>query len=91
MYDYRFLEQNLNAVLSTMGTRLSKEETVDLKSYIEAGEYGVAFQYLCEILIERNQPIPPESFKTFEDLGTKMSMDPRVWAGLRILAAQQSS
>jgi len=83
MYDYKFLEQNLAALLAMLESRLSKEEIDDLNSYVDAGEYGVAFQYLCEILVRRNQPIPPEAYKLCDSLGTRMQLDPQIWAGLR--------
>lgn len=91
MYDYKYLDQNLRVLLGLVESRLSMEEIDDLKSYLDAGEYGVGFQYLCEILLVRNQNITPEAYKLFEELGTRMSLDPHIWAGLKNLVSQPRS
>lgn len=56
--DYARLESELNEVLAL--APLSEAEVMDVRRFLDAGEYGIALETLCSILQEGNKVIPPK-------------------------------
>ena len=53
---------------------LSVEERNEVTVFLDAGEYGVALEALCEILKEDHRPVPAEFVATLRELGRSMGM-----------------
>ena len=54
--------------------------------FIDVGEYGLAFETLCQIVDEREIKISPSALQSLIQLGNEMGISPDIWKGL---ASQQ--
>jgi plasmid maintenance system antidote protein VapI len=89
MYDYNFLDKQLNALISSMIDSLSQDEISELRELLDAGEYGVAYETLCSIIVERNKLITKQMYAQLIELGQKMQMTEDTWLKLQHYVAQE--
>jgi hypothetical protein len=82
-YDYGELEARLNSLLSEGGGWLSREEVQEVREFIDVGEYGLAFETLCGIIVEEDKSISPEVYRQLAELGGLMKMDEQAWSSLK--------
>lgn len=82
-YDYKQLEVDLLGVLADLGETLTPGEVQEVRLFIDAGEYGVAFETLCSILKEELKPISPSLGARLLDLGQRMEIEPEYWRDLK--------
>jgi len=87
MYDYQTLEQKLNAVITAVGPQLSAIDVHDIREFITAGEYGLAFDLLCHALLQSHHSVPAEAYILIDELGRKMELNPRTWESIKPLIA----
>ncbi|MGH8072216.1 MAG: MafI family immunity protein [Candidatus Entotheonellia bacterium] len=87
MYDYQTLEQKLNAVVTAAGPQLSTMDAHDIREFITAGEYGLAFDLLCHALLQSHHPVTAEAYTLIDQLGKQMELDPRTWEPIKPLIA----
>jgi hypothetical protein len=83
MYDYAFLEDQLNAIILSLDERLSRDKIKDVNEFIKVGEYGLAYETLCSIVVESERSIPPDIHLQLVRLGQKMEMTEDVWLKLK--------
>jgi hypothetical protein len=83
MYDYQTLEQKLNAVVTAVGPQLSTMDAHDIREFITAGEYGLAFDLLCHALLQSHHPVTAEAYTLIDQLGRQMELDPRTWEAIK--------
>jgi hypothetical protein len=88
MYDYKTLEQKLNAVVTAVGPQLSAMDAHDIREFIIAGEYGLAFDLLCHALLQGRHPVPAEAYTLIDELGRQMELAPRTWEPIKPLIAR---
>ena len=81
-YDYKSLEVELLALLTDLGETLAAKEIEEVHHFIEAGEYGVAFETLCSILNDEQKAISTSVGATLRDLGGRMDIDPECWRNI---------
>ena len=84
MYNYRLIENQLQAILSSLGLLLSEAELEEVQHFIDVGEYGLAFETLCGIIDEERKIIPLSVYYLIDDLGKQMEIDPAIWAQLKV-------
>jgi hypothetical protein len=82
MYDYKALERKLLDLVDLLEPRLSPEERREIRSYVDFNEYGVAFEYLCELLGQKNVSLDPRAYTLIEEAGRQMELPPSTWSGL---------
>ena len=77
------IEPRLIKVLSSISFEFPFGASVgDLLEYVQAREYGVALETLCDQLQEYGVPIEPALFAEIKELGTDLGIEPSYWAGL---------
>ena len=79
---YRFLEDELKSLISSHVDWLSDTERQDVVEFIDVDEYGLAYEALRYIIIQRNKTLSPESHRRLVGLARKMGMSEDAWAGL---------
>ena len=80
--NHEILERRLKALLDSLGATLSASERIEVEVFIQAGEYGIALETLCSILIEESKGIPERHLTEIRALGMSMELDPDTWAGV---------
>ncbi|TAJ39442.1 MAG: MafI family immunity protein [Reyranella sp.] len=80
-FDYRKLEEDLTQLLAAM-TSLAPSEVSEVREFLAAGEYGVAFETLCGIIKEESKPVPKDVRRKIRELAERMKIDPTWWAGI---------
>ena len=81
IYDYKKLEADLNEILVAM-ISFTPSQIEEVKQFLSAGEYGVAFETLCGIANEENKPVPVELRPKVRKLAEQMEIDPIWWTEL---------
>ena len=62
---------------------LSEGERAEVQVFLDAGEYGLAFETLCGILKDGSAPPIPAPFASqLKELAETMSIEPEYWSGL---------
>ena len=79
---YRFLEDELKSLISSPVDWLSDTERQDVVEFIDVDEYGLAYEALRYMIIQRNKTLSPESHRRLVALARKMGMSEDAWAGL---------
>jgi hypothetical protein len=82
--DYKKLEQDILAILAALQGTLDAAEMKEVRDFVEAGEYGIAFETLCSILGDRHAPISPAVVDKLTELGQRMGIDEENWRGLEV-------
>ena len=86
-HDYGELEARLNSVLSGGEGWLSREEAEEVRGFVDVGEYGVAFETLCGIIVEEGKSISHEVYQQLAQLGRLMKLDEQTWLKLKPFTA----
>jgi len=73
------IENLFENIFQLLNTIFSKSEIEEVKSFIDVGEYGIAFETLCFIIDEENKTITKEAFALIETLGTSMMLESDAW------------
>ena len=82
-HDYQALERELRSLVADVGSALEASELRELEMYLNAGEYGLAFETLCAC-VRRRKPtlLPPKAFGAIAELGQRMSIEAEHWEDL---------
>jgi hypothetical protein len=72
----------MEAVIACLAPHLPTDDITEASMYVEAGEFGVAFEYLCNQLIEWDTSLPQTTLSRLYALGEKMKIDPTLWRNL---------
>ena len=79
MENYHTIEAGLTLLLHWI-TSTSRDTSVDdVCEYIDVGEYGLAYDAICVIFAQSNEPIPSDIRAEITTLGSLMDIDPRSW------------
>ena len=85
MFDYKIVVNKLNEVLAQLKEVFSDTQIEFLQSYIYAGEWNLALEILCDILIEEEIPIDLNSYELLEEVGNILNMERETWEMLKVL------
>jgi len=84
MFDYKIVVNKLNEVLAQLKEILSDTQIEFLQSYINAGEWNLALEILCDILIEEEIPIDLKSYELLQEVGNILNMESETWEMLKV-------
>lgn len=71
---YREVENDLRMLLADLRRDLSPSETGEVKTFIDAREYGLALETLSAIIVEENKYIDDYIVAEVEKLAKKMKL-----------------
>ena len=75
MFDYKIVVKKLNEVLAQLKEVFSGAQIEFLQSYINAGEWNLALETLCDILIEEEIPIDLKAYELLQEVGNILNME----------------
>ena len=84
MFDYKIVVKKLNEVLAQLKEVFSDAQIEFLQSYINAGEWNLALEILCDILIEEEIPIDLKSYELLQEVGNILNMERETWEMLKV-------
>lgn len=84
MFDYKIVVKKLNEVLSQLKEFFSDAQIEFLQSYINAGEWNLALETLCDILIEEEIPIDLKAYELLQEVGNILNMERETWEMLKV-------
>ena len=87
MFDYKLVESKLNEVINIVKPQLSEAQIEFLVSDIQAGEWNLALEILCDILIEEEIPINLKSYELLQEVGNILNMESETWEMLKVQVA----
>lgn len=87
MFDYKIVVKKLNEVLAQLKEVFSDGQIEFLQSYINAGEWNLALEILCDILIEEEIPIDLKGYELLQEVGNILNMERETWEMLKVQVA----
>jgi len=91
MFDYKPLEIKLNEALALVSGVLSQDQVEDIRSYIYAGEWGLALEFVCSMLYEDELPLPARAYELLQEVGNTMHLESKTWEVLKPQVADSSN
>lgn len=73
----------LNEVVSIVGEVFSKTQKEDIIMFINAGEWGLALETMCEFLYEEELPITLKAYRLVEEVGSLLKLNSNLWKNLK--------
>jgi len=68
-------DQAIRRVLEQAAPVLSEHERDEVRMFLDAGEYGVALETLCDLLREQGKRLPSDLAQRVRAIGIDMGMD----------------
>ena len=87
MFDSKIVVNKLNEVLAQLKEILSDTQIEFLQSYINAGEWNLALEILCDILIEEEISIDLKAYELLQEVGNILNMERETWEMLKVQVA----
>ena len=84
MFDYKIVVKKLNEVLAQLKEVFSGAQIEFLQSYINAGEWNLALETLCDILIEEEIPIDLKGYELLQEVGNILNVERETWEMLKV-------
>ncbi|MEG4337864.1 MafI family immunity protein [Microcoleus sp. D3_18_C2] len=84
MFDYKIVVKKLNEVLAQLKEVFSGAQIEFLQSYINAGEWNLALETLCDILLEEEIPIDLKAYELLQEVGNILNMERETWEMLKV-------
>lgn len=84
MFDYKIVVKKLNEVLAQLKEVFSGAQIEFLQSYINAGEWNLALETLCDILIEEEISIDLKAYELLQEVGNILNMERETWEMLKV-------
>lgn len=80
--DYGRLEARLREILNADLPDVAASDRGDIQEYIDHGEYGLAFELLCAVLKDVQNPISLAVYEALVQAGVTMGLDSKQWESL---------
>ncbi|MDF0555743.1 MafI family immunity protein [Kamptonema sp. UHCC 0994] len=90
MFDYKVVESKLHQVINIVKPQLSENQIKFIVSDIHAGEWNLALEILCDILIEEEIPIDLRSYELLQEVGNILNMEQKTWEMLKVQVTPRS-
>jgi hypothetical protein len=87
MFDYKIVESKLNEVIDIVKPELSQTQVEFMVSDIQAGEWNLALEILCDILIEKEITIDLKGYELLQEVGNILNMELETWEMLKVQVA----
>ena len=81
--NHQRLESGIKVLLERLGGALSEKEKVEVMQFVGVGEYGVALETLCGIIMDGQYVIGQGALREIQELGTVMGLDPDFWRQIK--------
>jgi len=75
-------EAMIRAILDQAVSLLSEKEREEVLAFVDAGEYGVAVETLCDIIREEGKVVPIALAEELRALGLRMGMELSTFDGI---------
>lgn len=80
---YAVLERDLKGLLTDLSEVISTDEHAEVVEFIDVGEYGVALETLCGVILDGGYVIPILVLRRIADLGARMHIPSSFWEPLK--------
>jgi hypothetical protein len=87
MFDYKVVESKLHQVINIIKPQLSETQVEFIISDIQAGEWNLALETICDLLIEEEIPLDLKSYELLQEVGNILNMEPETWEMLKVQVA----
>lgn len=87
MFDYKVVESKLHQVIKIVKSQLSETQIEFIVSDIQAGEWNLALEILCDILIEEEISIDLKAYELLQEVGNILNMERETWEMLKVQVA----
>ena len=84
MFDYKIVQSKLNEVINIVKLQLSETQIEFMVSDIQAGEWNLALETLCDILIEEEIPIDLKGYELLQEVGNILNVERETWEMLKV-------
>lgn len=82
---YLLLENKLDLLLQLLSDKLEQAEKNEIQFFLDATEYGIAFETLCAIVSDAKLDLSPHDFSLILELAEIMSINRERWEPLKAL------
>ena len=80
---YLYLRDCLGNIAEELQPTFTEAERSAVFEFIDVGEYGLAFDSICSIVLEKNITISREIYDRLSELGKLMELNPDTWTKLK--------
>jgi Cu2+-containing amine oxidase len=84
---YAHIEGQLERLLPAVHPHFDSDIGWLIREYMDVGEYGLAFEAICETLTQKGIPISAKYFEAIDDLGRRMSVPEEILNQLSTLVS----
>ena len=84
-HDYGSLEGKFHALFDLLRGALTGREVKEVRWFFEAGEYGLALETLCGIIVEEEKQISRPAYQLVRELAEQIQTDRSFWVPLERL------
>ena len=74
MFDYKLVESKLHQFIDIVKPQLSETQIEFIVSDIQAGEWNLALETLCDILIEEDIPLDLRGYELLQEVGNILNV-----------------
>ena len=75
MFDYKLVESKLHQFIDIVKPQLSETQIEFIVSDIQAGEWNLALETLCDILIEEEISIDLKAYELLQEVGNILNIE----------------
>jgi hypothetical protein len=83
MSDHKLIKSKLNEVILLTNEVMQETQIEFIRSCIDAGEWGLAVETLCDILYEDELPISATAYRLIQEISSSIDLKNSVWEILR--------
>ena len=83
MSDYKLIKSKLNEVILLTREVMQETQIEFICSYINAGEWRLAVETLCDILYEDELPISAAAYRLIQEISSSIDIKNSVWEILK--------
>ncbi|MGB3265735.1 MAG: MafI family immunity protein [Microcoleus sp.] len=84
MFDYKLVESKLHEVINIVKPQLSQTQIEFIVSDIQVGEWNLALETLCDILIEEEISIDLKGYELLQEVGNILNVERETWEMLKV-------
>ena len=77
------VEASLRRLLEEIVPPLTADDSAHVRLLLDAGEYGVAVEAICDLLWDAGKRLPPEAASKLQAIGESMGMAPSTFEDLK--------
>jgi hypothetical protein len=82
--NYQSIELSIEILMAELRAIFSATEAAEVRNFITVGEYGLALETLCGVIIDGGYTIPQSVYQQIIDLGNRMNIDRAFWELIKV-------